>query len=811
MQVQLIVTNKSQNGQAIPVNVPAFRIGQAEDCHLRSQSSRISPHHCIIYTHEGTVTIQDLGGETGTFVNGNRIASPVTLKDGDGLVVGKHSFTLSIKSEEVHPVASQHGVIELANSPEPEQEAEIMFEVRHKGQNVSVTQARLFEMARKGMVLPDDIIVVAGTKVFADSVRGIVFGKESSDVASPSYAVPSASSPTYAPVQSSASGTKKGESATPVSHGSAGPPEISASANELSPFDIANEPLVQVTRVPGARKEVKFSDLGKSLEEPLEQASTWLGSNISKRHVAISSSVLVTLCLLGGLVYLLLPLDWKLGKSSYGAVYIVGELTLNGSPIEEVAVVLHPRDGKEDHKATGRTDKRGRFTVTTGADPDGRGAVPGEYNVTFRKKGEVPPEYEKPETSGQSITIEPAGKTNFSFELTSSTPSPRPTSESGTGFTSPPQVPGAGLGTGTVPPTAPPPPNPAPQSVTSYQSSLPNIWAAATKGTVEDIEFFVNRDNVSFNAMDNASNTLLHLAAASNAKEEVIKFLISRGASINAGNRNGDTPLHNAARSNPDVKILSTLIALGANIHARNNIGETPLDVATEQKKQALIDAGAVSGIQPTRASAPPPPPPRRVFGDIFEAAEMGTASDVQSFLAGGGDVNQANEDGRTPLHLAARHNSDAEVIRFLLTRGSDVNARCKSDWSPLHEAAYGNANVAVLQVLVERGRADVNVIIPETKRTPLHNAAQNNRNVDVLRYLLSCPGISINMRDSSNDTPLHLAARFNSEEILRLLVTQRGIEVNVRNRGGETAWDCADTEAKKNILHDAGGHSGKQ
>jgi len=98
MQVQLLVANKSQKGEVIPVSVPAFRIGRAKDCQLRSNSSKISRRHCVINTHDDTVTVLDLGSENGTYINGKRIASLQELKDGDELKVGRHSFVLSIKT-----------------------------------------------------------------------------------------------------------------------------------------------------------------------------------------------------------------------------------------------------------------------------------------------------------------------------------------------------------------------------------------------------------------------------------------------------------------------------------------------------------------------------------------------------------------------------------------------------------------------------------------------------------------------------------------------------------------------------------------
>jgi pSer/pThr/pTyr-binding forkhead associated (FHA) protein len=199
MQVQLIITDGPQVGQLIPVNLPAFKIGRAEGADFRLHSLQVSRNHCIIHTDNGTVTVRDLGSAKGTYVNGNPIFSQQVLKDGDKLVIGPHLFVVSILAETEQPEKKQNGNIDhLASAPapppmpkrsnattvamqapkQPEPEAELMFGIRYGGQTVSVTKSKLFDLAQKGRVQPDDLVTIAGTKVFADSIHGIVFGSQ---------------------------------------------------------------------------------------------------------------------------------------------------------------------------------------------------------------------------------------------------------------------------------------------------------------------------------------------------------------------------------------------------------------------------------------------------------------------------------------------------------------------------------------------------------------------------------------------------------------------------------------------------------
>ena len=74
------------------------------------------------------------------------------------------------------------------------------------------------------------------------------------------------------------------------------------------------------------------------------------------------------------------------------------------------------------------------------------------------------------------------------------------------------------------------------------------------------------------------------------------------------------------------------------------------------------------------------------------------------------------DEDGATPLHLAARHNAK-EVAEQLIAKGADVNAKDNTGRTPLHDAAWFNA-IEVAEPLIAKG-ADVNAK-DEDDKTPL-------------------------------------------------------------------------------------------
>ena len=96
MAVKLILKTGKWAGKEISVTQPVFRIGRAQDCHLRAHCEQVSRHHCQIIQEKGRVWVEDCGSRNGTWVNGQRITERKELKPGDQLLVGPLEFELRI-------------------------------------------------------------------------------------------------------------------------------------------------------------------------------------------------------------------------------------------------------------------------------------------------------------------------------------------------------------------------------------------------------------------------------------------------------------------------------------------------------------------------------------------------------------------------------------------------------------------------------------------------------------------------------------------------------------------------------------------
>jgi pSer/pThr/pTyr-binding forkhead associated (FHA) protein len=82
-----ILEPQELSGSVLPVR-DELTIGRAAACTLTLDDGYVSQQHARIVRRDGQHLVDDLGSTNGTFVNRERIVSPVVLKPGDRVQIG---------------------------------------------------------------------------------------------------------------------------------------------------------------------------------------------------------------------------------------------------------------------------------------------------------------------------------------------------------------------------------------------------------------------------------------------------------------------------------------------------------------------------------------------------------------------------------------------------------------------------------------------------------------------------------------------------------------------------------------------------
>ena len=196
---------------------------------------------------------------------------------------------------------------------------------------------------------------------------------------------------------------------------------------------------------------------------------------------------------------------------------------------------------------------------------------------------------------------------------------------------------------------------------------------------------------------------------------------------------------------------------------------------------------------------------------DIFGACGSGTADQVREFIREGVNVNRKNDQGDTPLYIAARAGK-ADTVKLLLDHGANIHEKNYDGDTPICYAA-GNCETDLVKLLLDHG-ANIHEKFVDGG-SPLHHAAFagrggrsdtfkllldrgadlfsfNNEGKTALHILVD----SGNIHDNAWKTLMHILADKGHYEVIPNLITA-GADPNIQDIQGET------------VLHGAadGGH----
>ncbi|RXM31229.1 Ankyrin repeat domain-containing protein 27 [Acipenser ruthenus] len=281
----------------------------------------------------------------------------------------------------------------------------------------------------------------------------------------------------------------------------------------------------------------------------------------------------------------------------------------------------------------------------------------------------------------------------------------------------------------------------------------------------------------STNMQDINGNTPLHLACMY-GHEDCVKALVyydAHSCRLDIQNDKGDTPLHIAARWGYEG-VIEVLLENGASTDIPNKAKETPFQCALNSKILALLEL-TYSGFGQS-ASESPGRSPQRSTDTCSRRSSMSSASSLST------DIKHENEKGkRKEVEKLLRAIADGDVemkLASVRVSGVGVNISNQDGFTPLHVAAL-HGHAPLVSLLIGNG-ANINAQNAQSA-TPLHLACQNS-------HLQS--GASLNVANNQGNTALHEAVKGSHRPLVEQLL-QCGASLQVRNKRLRTPLDCAE------------------
>lgn len=180
---------------------------------------------------------------------------------------------------------------------------------------------------------------------------------------------------------------------------------------------------------------------------------------------------------------------------------------------------------------------------------------------------------------------------------------------------------------------------------------------------------------------------------------------------------------------------------------------------------------------------------------ELFKAVAVGDTSRFRLLIKQGAEVNSVNEEGDTPLLLAAKRCRASTVELLAKQNGTDVNRKDKSGYTSLYHAVC-NGRTTIAKLLLDKG---AKVKSNDAGGNPLLHIATKIGHAPIVTLLLG-KGAEVNGKNRFGYTALHWAAEKGFESIVKILLEEKA-EVDSQDQYGDTALHLAAEKSYKPIV----------
>lgn len=240
-----------------------------------------------------------------------------------------------------------------------------------------------------------------------------------------------------------------------------------------------------------------------------------------------------------------------------------------------------------------------------------------------------------------------------------------------------------------------------------------NALFMAAKGTKEGkqalpvFDFLVNELKISPKITDHEGNNMLHLLLSGRfANNDAIAYFIGKGVSPEQMNDKGETPLMKAVGRNNEFAVEAMLDKGIKNINAADKKGISALCYAMENASpkiaELLISKAADAAVKDKKGN-------NLLYYAIksYSGRNRNSVEDILKKIdllkAKGMDISAPQADGNTILHLAVG-TQNPKLIEALKPYIKNINAKNEEGLTPLHMAAMVGQDAKIINLLLKMG-----------------------------------------------------------------------------------------------------------
>ena len=318
--------------------------------------------------------------------------------------------------------------------------------------------------------------------------------------------------------------------------------------------------------------------------------------------------------------------------------------------------------------------------------------------------------------------------------------------------------------------------------------------AAITGTPIEIMESLIYHKIVNPNMKNNEGNSALHLAVRKCSVSSVRCLLQHDRVDPNIQNHNENTPLHDVVTTRAPNEIMQSLVQhKKCNPKIRNESGKTPLQIASESGLLQYVSIFILCEKYSEEELREAASRHRYIFHYVLSLNGINLVKMLQCILQC--DINEVNQDGETPVHIACKQCS-IEVVQVLVAdKRRDLNVQNNTGDTALHIAVYSELDLALcseqdaaekVQCILQSERCNPNITNSEGY-TPLHVAVERKK-FQSAAILLKHPKCNPNFQHIHGNTALHMVI-FNNTSLpnLQPLLSHKDIDLSIQNREGNT------------------------